>query len=418
MRERLGNPPVIALTATATPEVQGDIRAALKMDDPVLFHTGIDRPNLCVSVRDITHAEDKTERLLDTLGRTGGPAIVYTALIRDLLALEESLQRRGITPLVYHGKLSAHERREQQRLFLASKDAVILATNAFGMGVDKPDIRAIVHWQIPRTLEAYYQEIGRAGRDGNGSLCELLWFEEDLAIQRNFTEWANPNRDFMMQVVMFLSGLGERVATVDVQDLRATFLLKNRHDGRVETCLRLLRTAGCTAGDLGRDFEWLRTPDADEIATWLPEDKRERDLRGLLAMVQYAGQPDGCRKATLHAHFGLPAPLEDAERPDAGCGACDLCAVRNDWIATHIDESTKRSIAATDTENKKGKNAKRAAATVTRGDWINIRGAGLCAVRRVHVDRSGKIRVDVERARDLSEGSYDLSRVKWRPVTQ
>src|SRR5207237_10929138 len=101
--------------------------------------------------------------------------------IQELLRLEGELQRRGFRPLVYHGKLSAHERRQQQERFQGSGDALILATNAFGMGVDKADIRYLLHWQLPGTLEAYYQEVGRAGRDGLGSLCELLYREEALA---------------------------------------------------------------------------------------------------------------------------------------------------------------------------------------------------------------------------------------------
>src|SRR5688572_16712628 len=207
VRRELGDPPCLALTATATPAVQADVRAALRLgDDAPLFHTGIGRPNLFLSVQHRETDESKQGRLLEVLERTGGPAIVYCALIRDLLRLEGELHRKGLKPLVYHGDLSAHERKTQQRAFQQSADALILATNAFGMGVDKPDIRAIVHWQIPRTLEAYYQEIGRAGRDGRGSFCELLWRQEDLVIQRDFTEWANPDAGFARQIVDHLQG--------------------------------------------------------------------------------------------------------------------------------------------------------------------------------------------------------------------
>src|SRR6185436_14864985 len=100
---------------------------------------------------------------------------------------------------------------QQQTRFQESDDAVILATNAFGMGVDKADIRFLVHWQMPGTLEQYYQEVGRAGRDGLGSLCELLYREEDLEIQRTFVEWQNPSQEFFMQVASHLQGLGERL---------------------------------------------------------------------------------------------------------------------------------------------------------------------------------------------------------------
>ena len=150
VREALGSPPCIALTATATPEVQEDILRALRIEDAARFHTGIERPNLFLSAHEIHHsAEEKVERILAIIERVGGPGIVYTALIKDLLRLEGELQRRGYSPLVYHGRLSANERREQQAKFVASESDLILATNAFGMGVDKPDIRFIVHLADP-----------------------------------------------------------------------------------------------------------------------------------------------------------------------------------------------------------------------------------------------------------------------------
>src|SRR5262249_44969851 len=176
-----------------------------------------------------------------------------------------------------------------------------------------------------RTLEAYYQEIGRAGRDGGGSFCELLYLEEDVSIQREFTEWANPDVAFMTQVVQYLAHAGERLPTVDVQSLRETLLVKNRRDGRIETCLNLLEAAGCTRGELGRDFVWVRTPDAAEIAAWLPEEKRKRDLLGLLEMVRYA-RTDDCRKHTIHRYFGF-------DDLPAHCGACDVDTPFADWLA-------------------------------------------------------------------------------------
>ncbi|HLQ36436.1 MAG TPA: RecQ family ATP-dependent DNA helicase, partial [Planctomycetota bacterium] len=166
VRRALGDPPCLALTATATPAVQQDVRTVLRLLDAPLFHTGIARGNLYLSVQRAVTDDDKLAQLLQRLERTGGPAIVYCALITSLLALEGELQRRSIRPLVYHGKLSAHERRQQQQRFQHSPDGLILATNAFGMGVDKPDIRTVLHLALPGSVESYYQEIGRAGRDG------------------------------------------------------------------------------------------------------------------------------------------------------------------------------------------------------------------------------------------------------------
>src|SRR5690606_27110059 len=115
---------------------------------------------------------------------------------------------------------------------------------------------------------------------------------------------ANPSADFLRQVADFLGSQGERLQAMDVQSLRETFLVKNRRDGRVETCLRLLRAAGCIEGEFGRDLVWRRSPTDAEIAEWLPEDKRQRDLMGLLHMVRYA-RATTCRKREVHAYFGF-----------------------------------------------------------------------------------------------------------------
>lgn len=339
VRRALGNPPCLALTATATPAAQADIRSVLGLAEAPLFHTGIARDNLFLSVQHCDDDDAKLVRLEQVLARTGGPAIVYLALIKDLVQLEARLHGRGLAPLLYHGGLSAHERRTMQRAFQDSGNALMLATNAFGMGVDKADIRAIVHWQIPRTLEAYYQEVGRAGRDGLGSFCELLYREDDLSIQRDFTEWANPNAEFATQVIAHLAALGDRLHAVDLDSLRATFLWKNRNDGRIDTVLRLLASAGCTSGELGRDFTLVRAPSDEELHEWLPADKRKHDLMGLLRMVRYATE-GACRKRTIHEHFGF-RDLQD------GCGTCDVCTDAVTWQADHQPPANSASTVAT-----------------------------------------------------------------------
>lgn len=423
IRKLLGNVPCLALTATATPQVQQDIRAVLGLEEARLFHTGISRDNLFLSVHDALTDQDKIDRLTEVLRRTGGPAIVYCALIKDLRYLESELQRRDFWPMVYHGDLSAHERRTQQAKFQGRDDSLMLATNAFGMGVDKSDIRTIIHWQIPRTLEAYYQEVGRAGRDGQGAFCELLYREEDLVIQRNFTEWANPTAEFARDLVDHMESLGDRLHAADVEQLRLTFLHKNRRDGRVDTVLRLMRAAGCTTGDAGLDLQLVRVPDHDEITNWLPDDKRQNDLMGLLKMVRYANQPE-CRKKTIHLHFGF----DDLQ---GGCGSCDVCTATHEWQDAHMPDakplirgreqppkqSQERSGPRDDEQSDAPVPESDPTHGLSRGDWLDIAGIGLCCIVRVH-RHGNNARVDVERASDLKPRSIDLRRRRWKRVQQ
>jgi len=179
-RSHLGSPPTIALTATATPAVRDDIRATLGLDARAmpLFATGIDRPNLSLVARDVWDDSDKIDLIQDVRGQHPGTGIVYFALIKDLERYADLLRPSiGDRPIeIYHGRLSPRSKKRVYRRFIAadpSDNLLLLATNAFGMGVDKPDIRFIVHAQVPGSVEAYHQEVGRAGRDGNpsGACC-------------------------------------------------------------------------------------------------------------------------------------------------------------------------------------------------------------------------------------------------------
>lgn len=398
-RQALGNPPCLAVTATATPAVQQDIRDTLRLGDATCFQTGIARDNLFLAVQAVDGDEAKLARLQRVLATSGGPAIVYTALIKDLGALETALRRQGLQPLVYHGALSAHERKQQQVRFQDSRDGLMLATNAFGMGVDKADIRAIVHWQLPRTLEAYYQEIGRAGRDGKPAYCELLYAEPDLVIQRDFTHWANPGAEFTLQIAEHLQGLGERLHALDLDTLRDTFLTKNRRDGRVETVLRLLKSAGCLAGEIGRDLEFLRLPTPAELAAWLPADKLQRDLLGLLQMVRYATGHD-CRKRMIHAHFGFATA--------ADCGSCDVCTAADGWLSQQFPAPVPLARQPVDHDDP---------APVQRGDWLSVPGMGLCCVERVQ-RRGRHWQAEVELASSLKRRTVDLQRPGWSKVVK
>jgi ATP-dependent DNA helicase RecQ len=394
-RARIGNPPAIALTATATPRVADDIVRLLALRDPLIVRTGIERPELFMAATRVESAEEKVPLLAERVRAIDGAGIVYSTLIRDLEALHVELKRSGIETLVYHGKLSPRERREMQERFMGSTRDVVLATNAFGMGVDKEDIRFVLHAQVPRTLEAWTQEVGRAGRDAKPSWCELLYFEEDLAIQQGFVEWANPTREYLVHVYETLRGWGERIQAKDLDDLRDELLLKNRADNRVSICLKWLEVLGITEGSFDtHDLRLVRELDPGELPDSVGSaDKRRSDLEGLLAMARFAGGANECRRATVARHFGLEAPQQ-------ACGACDVCTDALAWRAAHM---TQRAVQA------RSSDADAEAPRWARGDWVRVNHRHLGQIVKVE-GQGRRVRLIVESTTDLTRRTIDPRR--------
>jgi ATP-dependent DNA helicase RecQ len=243
-RAQLGNPPTIALTATATDAVRQDIVKLLAMREPEIFITGFARPNLHYGVRACSNDRDKDEALFRLLENTSGCGIVYASTRKRCEELGQKIaSRTGRPTTVYHAGLAPEERRAAQDEFMQGRSEIAVATLAFGMGIDKANVRFVVHYNLPGSLEAYYQEAGRAGRDGQRSDCTLLFGSGDRFIHEFFIESAYPSRDVVQKVYEFLCTLERNPIEMTQQEVKEALNLSIGAEA-IGTCEKLLEGAG------------------------------------------------------------------------------------------------------------------------------------------------------------------------------
>lgn len=318
-REVLRNPVTMALTATATKLVREDIIRQLGLTslDVKIFNHGIKREGLAMNVHSVVGTDEKIRAIAALRHQISGPAIVYVSLISTLQTISKELQRIGVMHFDYHGQLPDNIRKRNQEKFLASEDALMLATPAFGLGVDKPNIRMVIHAEVPSSLESYYQEIGRAGRDGLPSQAHLLYDGDDLSIQMDFMKWANPDVGFYERVYNLIKNNQTRIRTQGLDYMRAELNFYNSRDYRLETALNMLERWGAIEiVNPQREFNIVSDLPAEALDDVSNKKRLESARMRLYQVMDWVNRKE-CRALGIYRYF-------DFDETTA-CGICDNC---------------------------------------------------------------------------------------------
>jgi ATP-dependent DNA helicase RecQ len=312
--ETLGHPPVLALTATAAPPVRGEIVERLGLREPEVVVRGFDRPNLDLAVERFHEAHRKDEALLDAVAVADKPGIVYAATRKRTEELAAALAERGVEACAYHAGISKADREAAQERFMDSDLDAIVATTAFGMGVDKADVRFVFHAEVPESVDSYYQEVGRAGRDAQPARAVLFYRAEDLGLRRFFAGSGHVGVDELTEVAAVVGAFGDPVDPAELQE--RTELSQSK----LATAVSRLEDAGAVevlpTGHVAARPDAPPLDDAVRGALGEEEDRREFE-RSRLEMMRAFAETEGCRRQFVLSYFGEPFA--------APCGHCDNC---------------------------------------------------------------------------------------------
>jgi ATP-dependent DNA helicase RecQ len=311
--EALGRPAILALTATAAPPVRDEIAERLALRDPAVLVRGFDRPNIHLAVERF-HGEQGAERklraLLDAVEAAPKPGIVYVATRRQAEELAAALCDRAVAAASYHAGMRAAERDAVQERFMDGGLEAVVATTAFGMGIDKADVRWVFHSEVSESLDAYYQEIGRAGRDGGPAQARLFYRSEDVGLRRFFSAGGHVELDEIARVLEAVAGgVTDPAELQDATDLAET---------KLATALARLEEAGAVEVLPSGAVEATGADAAETVRSAAEEAEKRRVFdRSRVDMMRGYAEADGCRREFVLSYFGEPF--------SPPCGACDNC---------------------------------------------------------------------------------------------